>query len=108
MSAHSNQPITISVSGDQSVSGLLQVPANVRAGYVFAHGAGAGMNHSFMAAIADGLAERGVATLRYQFLYMEQGSRRPDAPKVAHAAVRAAVQAARERLVGVPIFAGGK
>ena len=73
-----------------AISGLLDVPAGAQACYVFAHGAGAGMHHAFMASIASGLAERGVATLRFQFPYMEQGSKRPDSPKVAHAAVRAA------------------
>jgi predicted alpha/beta-hydrolase family hydrolase len=66
------------------------------------------MNHAFMAALTSGLAERRVATLRFQFPYMEQGSKRPDSPKVAHAAVRAAVQEAAKRLPGVPLFAGGK
>lgn len=66
------------------------------------------MAHPFMAAVAEGLAERGVATLRYQFPYMEQGSKRPDTPKVAHAAVRAAVLEASRRLPGVALFAGGK
>src|SRR5438445_8609167 len=88
------QPVTITVNDAQRVSGLLQAPPGARACYVLAHGAGAGMAHPFMAAIANGLAERAIATLRYQFLYMEQGSRRPDAPKLAHAAVRAAVQEA--------------
>ena len=87
---------------------LLDRPANARAGYVLAHGAGAGMNHPFLAAVARGLAERGIATLRYQFPYMEQGSKRPDPPKVAHAAVRAAVEEARRRMKGLPLFAGGK
>jgi predicted alpha/beta-hydrolase family hydrolase len=64
------------------------------------------MTHPFMAAIADGLAERGIATLRYQFPYMEQGSKRPDSPKVAHAAVRAAVLEASK--LKLPLFAGGK
>ena len=66
------------------------------------------MTHPFMAAVANGLAERGIATLRYQFPYMEQGSKRPDAPKVAHATVRAAVQEAARLLPDVPLFAGGK
>ena len=66
-------------------------PPMRRACYVLAHGAGAGMAHPFMAAVAEGLAERGVATLRYQFPYMERGSKRPDAPKLAQATVRAAV-----------------
>jgi predicted alpha/beta-hydrolase family hydrolase len=66
------------------------------------------MTHPFMASIADGLAERGIATLRYQFLYMEQRSKRPDPPKLAHAAVRAAVLEATRRLPELPLFAGGK
>jgi len=90
----------MTVDGARRVSGLLQVPNAARACYVLAHGAGAGMSHPFMAAIANGLAERGIATLRYQFPYMEQGAKRPDAPKVAHSTVRAAVaEAAR---LGVP------
>src|SRR5580765_5754537 len=76
--------------------------------YVLAHGAGAGMAHPFMAAIADGLAERGIATLRYQFPYMEQGSKRPDVPKLAHATVRAAVAAASHLVPELALFAGGK
>ena len=79
-----------------------------KACYVFAHGAGAGMTHAFMAAMADGLVQRGIATLRFQFPYMEQGSKRPDAPAVAQAAVRAAVLEAARRLPGLPLFAGGK
>ena len=66
------------------------------------------MHHTFMAAIASGLAERRIATLRFQFPYMEQGSKRPDSAKVAHAAVRAAVREAARRLPDVPLFAGGK
>src|SRR5207244_1482266 len=76
--------------------------------YVLAHGAGAGMTHPFMAAMANGLDERGIATLRYQFPYMEQRSKRPDVPKVAHAAVRAAVLEAGRLLPNTPLFAGGK
>jgi predicted alpha/beta-hydrolase family hydrolase len=108
MSTVSPEPLTIAVADTQTVSALLQAPPKARACYVLAHGAGAGMTHPFMSAIADGLAERGIATLRYQFLYMEQRSRRPDPPKVAHAAVRAAVGEARRRMRGVPLFAGGK
>src|SRR4051812_32329300 len=100
------QPVTITVNDAQRVSGLLQAPARPLAGYVLAHGAGAGMTHPFMAEVARGLAERGIATLRYQFPYMERGSKRPDAPALAHAAVRAAaMEAAR---LNVPLFAGGK
>jgi predicted alpha/beta-hydrolase family hydrolase len=99
--------ITITV-GETSVSGLLQVPARASACFVFAHGAGAGMAHPFMASVANGLAERGIATLRYQFPYMEKGSKRPDPPQVAHATVRAAVAEARRRLPELPLIAGGK
>ena len=101
-------PLKIALAGGATISGLLDVPAKAEACYVFAHGAGAGMNHVFMAAIASGLAERGVATLRFQFPYMEQGSKRPDVPKVAQGAVRAAVQEAAKRLPDLPLFAGGK
>ncbi len=80
------EPLTIA-DGAIRVSGLLQAPADARACYVLAHGAGAGMAHPFMAAVAAELAARGIATLRYQFPYMEQGGRRPDPPKVAQAAV---------------------
>jgi uncharacterized protein len=102
------QPIAIAVSEKTRVSGLLQAPANARAAYVLAHGAGAGMTHPFMRAVAAELAERGIATLRYQFPYMESGGKRPDPPKIAHAAVRAAVAEAQRRLPKLPLFAGGK
>ena len=102
------RPVTIEVEGSARVAGLLVAPSGARAGYVFAHGAGAGMAHPFMASVADELAERGIATLRYQFPYMERGSRRPDSPKVAHAAVRAAVAQAALLLPKLPLFAGGK
>jgi len=75
---------------------------------VLAHGAGAGMKHPFMAAVAKGFAERGVSTLRYEFPYMEKGSKRPDTPAVAHARVREAVAEAAKRAPGLPLFAGGK
>jgi uncharacterized protein len=102
------KPITIAVAENTQVSGLLQAPPGARACYVLAHGAGAGMAHPFMAVVAEGLAERGIATLRYQFLYMERGSKRPDPPKLAHAAVRAAVAAAQSALPKLPLIAGGK
>ena len=104
----STQPLSIEVETGVRVSGLLQVPAHARACYVLAHGAGAGMAHPFMAAVAEGLAERGIASLRYQFPYMEQGSRRPDTPRLAHATVRAAVAEAARRRPELPLFAGGK
>lgn len=104
----SAQALRIALDGGASTSGLLLAPPQPAACYVFAHGAGAGMEHAFMAAIAEGLAQRGIATLRFQFPYMEQGSKRTDTPAVAQAAVHAAVAEAARRLPGVPLFAGGK
>jgi len=101
-------PITFRVGSETRVSGLLLVPPRAAACFVFAHGAGAGMTHPFMEAVAAGLSERGIATLRYQFPYMEKGSKRPDPPAVAHAAVRAAVAEARRRCPDLPLIAGGK
>lgn len=103
-----NQALTIEVARGQHVSGLLEVPEDARACLVLAHGAGAGMTHPFMARIAGALAARGIATLRYQFPYMEQRSKRPDRPEVAQAAVRAAVAEASRRVPGLALFAGGK
>jgi uncharacterized protein len=108
MKETSPQKLTIEVGKSTSVSALLTRPQRPRAGFVFAHGAGAGMTHPFMEAVATGLAERGIATLRYQFPYMEKGSKRPDPPAVAHAAVRAAVAEAARACPGVPLIAGGK
>jgi uncharacterized protein len=108
MKETSPQQLTIKVGKSTSVSALLTRPQPARAGFVFAHGAGAGMTHPFMEAVAAGLAERGIATLRYQFPYMEKGSKRPDPPAVAHAAVRGAVAEAARACPGVPLIAGGK
>jgi predicted alpha/beta-hydrolase family hydrolase len=102
------KPIKFPVDSHGKVSGLLLKPRGARACYVLAHGAGAGMTHPFMEAVAHELAARGMATLRYQFLYMEKKSRRPDAPKVAEACVRAAVQEAARLAPGLPLIAGGK
>ncbi len=102
------QTLKIDVENGNSVSALLLRPDNARACFVFAHGAGAGMSHPFMATVAAGLCERGFATLRYQFLYMEKGGKRPDVPAVAHAAVRAAVRQAARGCAGLPLIAGGK
>jgi uncharacterized protein len=96
------------VPGADSVSALALAPANPRAAFVFAHGAGAGMRHAFMTSFAEGLAERGVATLRFQFPYTERGSSRVDPPAIAQAAVRAACKEAAARWAGLPLFAGGK
>jgi predicted alpha/beta-hydrolase family hydrolase len=104
----SAEVVAIQIDADQSVSGLWEAPGDAQAAMVLAHGAGAGMAHKSMAAIAEGLAERGVATLRYNFLYMERGSRRPDAPVLAHAAVRAAVAEAARLAPDLPLFAGGR
>jgi len=93
---------------DSSVSGLWQKPPGAKAVLVLAHGAGAGMGHAWMEAAADGFGERGIATLRFNFSYMERGSKRPDAPALAHAAVRTATAEAARLGRGLPLFAGGK
>src|SRR5262245_29882932 len=100
--------LKLAVEGSGKVSGLLTAPRGARACYVLAHGAGAGMKHPFLATVAEGLAKRRIATLRYQFPYMERRSRSPDKPPVAQAAVRAAVAEAARKLPGMPLFAGGK
>ena len=102
------EPVSINVGDGRRVSGLLMTPETPLACYVFAHGAGAGMRHPFMTAVATGLAERGIATLRYQFPYMEAGSKRPDTPKLAQATVGAAVEEAARLQPGLPLLAGGK
>jgi predicted alpha/beta-hydrolase family hydrolase len=108
MNEKAAERLRIEIGPGETVSGLLVRPPQARACYVFAHGAGAGMTHASMEAIATGLAERGIASLRYQFPYMEKGSKRPDAPKVAHAAVRAAVTEAARCCPALPLVAGGK
>src|ERR1700681_2922235 len=102
------QKLSIGIGKAGSVSALLMRPAQARACFVFAHGAGAGMTHPFMEAVATGLGERGVATLRYQFPYMEKASKRPDPPGIAQAAVRAAVAEAGRHCAGLRLIAGGK
>ena len=108
MAAPQPDQLTVDVSAGTRVSALLLAPARPTACFVFAHGAGAGMAHPFMGAVAAGLAARGIATLRYQFPYMEKGGKRPDPPPVAHTAVRAVVAEARRQLPGLPLIAGGK
>jgi uncharacterized protein len=108
MNEKAAERLRIEVGPSEAVSALLVQPSQPRACYVFAHGAGAGMTHASMEAIATGLAERGIASLRYQFLYMEKGSKRPDPPALAHAAVRAAVTDAARRYPAMPLIAGGK
>jgi uncharacterized protein len=102
------QKLAIGIDEATSVSALLVRPAEARACFVFAHGAGAGMTHPFMETVAAGLSERGVASLRYQFPYMEKASRRPDPPAIAHAAVRAAAAEAGRCCEGLTLIAGGK
>jgi uncharacterized protein len=102
------ESLTLRVDDANTVSGLLLAPSQARACYVLAHGAGAGMFHPFMEAVARELAQRGIATLRYQFPYMEQGGKRPDPPKLAHATVRAAVGQAGQLMPTLPLVAGGK
>jgi hypothetical protein len=94
--------------GSEAVTALLLRPENAKALYLFAHGAGAGMTHRAMESNAQGLADRGVATLRFQFLYMDNGSNRPDPPKLAHAVVRAAAAEAAKLAPDLPLFAGGR
>lgn len=108
MASVSPQLVTIAVDDKQRVSGLLQMPARTQVCCVLAHGAGAGMEHPFMAAIANGLSDRGIATLRYQFPYVERGSKRPDPPVLAQATVRAAVVEASRLVPGLVLVAGGK
>lgn len=103
------QPLKLGIPvGGERVSGLLLRPDHAKALYLFAHGAGVGMMHPSMEASARGLADRGIATLRYQFPYMEKGGKRPDPPRIAHATVRAAVAAAGKFADDLPLFAGGR
>ncbi len=91
-----------------TVSGLLLLPQGARSLLILAHGAGAGMRHRFMQNAAEKLADNGVATLRYQFPYMEKGIKRPDGETVLTASIRAAVTTAKKHADGLPLFAGGK
>ena len=99
---------TIDVGDGHRVSALWSCPTDAVAAFAFAHGAGAGMHHVFMTAMAAALAARRIATLRYQFLFMENGSKRPDPPALAQKAVRAAVAEAGRFAPNLPLFAGGK
>jgi uncharacterized protein len=103
-----SQPISIALDAKSSVSGIWDAPARPKACLVLAHGAGAGMTHRSMEAVASGLVARGIAVLRYNFPYMERGSKRVDPPATAHKAVRAAVRVGRERSAPLPLFAGGR
>jgi uncharacterized protein len=108
MSKSPAQPLTLQVSESCTVSGLFDLPANARACFVLAHGAGAGMHHASMVSLADDLSRQGVATLRYQFPYMERGLHRPDPPALCHATIRAAVAEAARLAPDLRLVAGGR
>jgi predicted alpha/beta-hydrolase family hydrolase len=107
MSQNAAKPVQITVDTTTSVSGLWQEAPRAKACYVVAHSAGAGMEQPFLVSLAAELATRQVSTLRYQFPYMDRGSKRPDPPKLCHAAVRAAVAEAARRS-SAPLVAGGR
>jgi predicted alpha/beta-hydrolase family hydrolase len=102
------ESLTVAIDDQHRISGLLSIPAGSRACFVMGHGAGAGMTHPFLARLATDLAAQGIATLRYQFPYMEEARKRPDSPMLAHATIRAVVAEAVRRAAGLPLFAGGK
>lgn len=102
------QELKLDIERIGAVSAILTQPDNARACYVLAHGAGADMRHLFMEKVAAGLADRGIATFRFNFPYMEKKQGRPDQPAVAHAAIRAAVEQAARLCPGVTLVAGGK
>jgi uncharacterized protein len=106
--ARAVENLTVAVDEQHRVSGLLSIPPGSRACLVLAHGAGAGMHHPFLAGIAAAVAQHGIATLRFQFPYMEECRRRPDPPALAHATIRAVVAEAERQTAGLPLFAGGK
>ena len=108
MTAPRNERLTIAVGANHRVSGLYERPRAARAVFVLAHGAGAGMEHPSMQALATALGEHGIATLRYQFPYMEQKSRRPDPPALCHATVRAAVAEGARLAPDLPLIAAGR
>ena len=108
MTSPPDERVTITVDSTHRVSGLLERPDSAQALLILAHGAGAGMEHPSMQALATGLADRGLATLRFQFPYMERNSRRPDPPPLCHATVRAAVAEAIRLAPDLPLVAGGR
>ncbi len=107
MSINSPEPVTISVNDKLAVSGLWQSAEHPKACFVVAHGAGAGMRHAFLESMAVQLATRNIESLRYQFPYMEKGSKRPDPPALCHVTVKAAVEEATRR-TDAPLIAGGR
>ena len=106
--AAGSKRLTIDVNDSTQVSGLLEHPDGSKLCLVLAHGAGAGMEHPFMAALAADFGARKIATLRYQFPYLERGGKRPDPPALCHATVRAAVACAQQLMPKLSLFAGGK
>ncbi len=100
--------LKIRIDDATEVSALWDKPRTATAALILAHGAGAGMTHKHMAATAEGLAARGIAVLRYNFAYMERGSKRPDNAAVAIAAVRAAIAQGAKLAGDLPLFAGGR
>lgn len=108
MGLSGSENLSIDVDATTRVPGLLRRSAGAQSLLVLAHGAGAGMRHAFLSDVAEGLAQRGIDTLRYEFPYVSRGSRRPDSPPVCHATVRAAVETARRIAPTLPIIAGGK
>jgi predicted alpha/beta-hydrolase family hydrolase len=106
--ASTTQPVSIDVGKAGRVSALLQKPVRPKACLILAHGAGAGMQHPYLAALADAMADLGIASLRYQFPYMENHSKRPDAPAICQATVRAAAVLAHELMPSLALFAAGK
>src|SRR4051812_35029628 len=108
MSSLDPQSVVIPLDEEQKVDGLFLAAAEPQACLVLAHGAGAGMTHPSMATVANELQSLGVSTLRYQFPYMQRGSKRTDAPPICHATVRAAVATASQLAPSLPLFAGGR
>ena len=108
MAKAQSRSLSIPVDEKITVSGLWDAPAKPKACIVLAHGAGVGMTHKSMEAVAQGLVQRGIAVLRYNFPYMERGAKRVDPPAIAHKAVRAAAAMARARSASLPLFAGGR
>jgi uncharacterized protein len=108
VSADTAERLTLAIDETSCFSALLQLPPAATTCFVFAHGAGAGMEHASMTSVATELAARSIATLRFQFPYMERRSRRPDSPSVCHATVRAAVAEAARLAPTLTLIAGGR
>ena len=108
MHSHTAERLTLTVDRSNTVSALFLNPPDAHTCFVLAHGAGAGMEHASMASTATDLASLGVATLRFQFPYMEKGSKRPDPPPLCHAAIRSAVAEAARLAPALPLIAGGR